>query len=123
MDESAACSRTGCDGRHYARGLCGRCYHRARYHGTLEQVALPSKTPSFPESRDECDRCTKQLGALAADRGKGDRPLLAGTMTLSEASAYMLGAFDRRSASGGDAIDPYIVTRFHELRAGVEVQA
>ncbi len=38
---------------------------------------------------------------------------------MAEASAYLLGFLDALSRPGrADAIDPYIVTRFHELRTG-----
>lgn len=40
---------------------------------------------------------------------------------MAEASAYMLGFYDGRARAGDDAIDPYIVRRFHELRTGVSV--
>lgn len=64
-----------------------------------------------------CERCQTQLGALAADQGVGDRPLLAGTMTMAEASAYLLGFYDRRAGEPSEAPDPYIVQRFVELRS------
>ncbi len=109
------CVEVECRRPRAARGLCRQCYDLHRHRGDLAAAGLP------PTARDDqgyaalCDRCRVQLSALAADGGRGDRALVAGTMTMAETSAYMLGFFDRRSAAGG-AIDPYIVARFDELR-------
>lgn len=102
----STCRYPGCEGVARVRGLCRSCYNYHHYRGTLDDVA----------SVDLCSRCQVQLGAYAGDSGRGDRPLLAGTMTMAEAAAYMLGFFDARSRRDAEAIDPYIVQRFHELR-------
>lgn len=102
------CIEPGCDREGVKRRLCQTHYWRHRTRGDLSE---------FPPLDGQCERCELQLKALAADGGRGDRPMLAGTMTLGEASAYMLGFFDRRASTDPeDGIDPYIVQRFHELR-------
>lgn len=99
LETEEECVTPGCERPLYHRGHCRRCYYRIREW--------------FPI---DCPRCAVQLAALDADGGRGDRALLAGTMTMAEASAYMLGFFDRRAQPNDDAIDPYIVQRFHEVR-------
>ncbi len=108
----------GCSRPRAGRGLCSAHYELHRRRGDLDEVGLAPRSGGARQYDHLCGRCRVQLNALAADRGRGDRPLLAGTMTMAEASAYMLGFLDALSRPRGDAIDPYIVTRFHELRTG-----
>lgn len=112
----AACAVDGCTRPGSTRGLCGACYQRHSRRGTLDEVAAAARRPGRQAYPVCCDRCVRQLGALELDGGRGDRPLVAGTMTMAEASAYLLGFYDRRAAEGPEGIDPYIVQRFHELR-------
>ncbi len=116
------CREAGCGQDVKTLGLCGPHYDRALARRPADdpgQLRRAAQAQAHEQDYVQCcDRCLVQLGAYAADGGRGDRPLLAGTMTFAEAAAYMLGAYDRRSADGEDGIDPYIVERFHELRSG-----
>lgn len=113
------CREAGCGQDVKTLGLCGPHYDRAlarRPADDPEQLRRAVQTQAHDQGYVQCcDRCLVQLGAYAADGGRGDRPLLAGTMTYAEAAAYMLALFDNLSGAGPD---PYIVERFHELRSG-----
>lgn len=101
------CFDDDCDSEAQVRGLCRRHYKAGLRHGDF----IAGDTASQP---GVCPRCQRQLAAYDADEGRGDRPLLAGTMTQAEAGAYCTGFHDGGSDTG--PIDPYIVARLDELR-------
>jgi hypothetical protein len=60
LDETPMdCDREGCSGRVYARGLCNNHYQLARYHGELEEVALPPRS-SVDFKLKHCDECGRE---------------------------------------------------------------
>lgn len=101
--------------RRFSRGLCSRHYQHYYWRGTLEANALPPLDGGYEHPR--ATGAATNSPPTEPTAARGDRPLLAGSFGMPEAAAYLLGFFDALStAKPAEAIDPYIVRRFHELR-------
>lgn len=77
--------------------MCRLSYYRWRRKRLKEGLGPDDWDMQVPPGT--CERCAVQLRAMAADAGYGDRDRLIRSYTLSEFSAYLLGALDR---SAGD---------------------
>jgi len=82
---SRGCSVEGCEGPHYARGWCKRCYYRWRHHGFPGYLREPgwwrSPTPELPihpgnpwwkPNNEPCPGCGSNLWRLPYDPLRDD---------------------------------------------------